>query len=1156
MFVPSNDSLMANTDALINLVTSQFVSRTQIEGNSSGRDFMSATLQHSMQNNTLWFTITTTEETHNITVPIPFVENGILFVRNNGIKRAVCNHYDVITERELNYLDAIQIIFLGDFSGFIDTVTSKKTMFVQQLAYAILNKNLSVVVYSLQKAINELVNKMPLHETDMNSWVMNNRLMMIDPMFEGLEDPNDRLNYQIMKNNKYFGNGWTSIGLSDGTLADKNYILKTDLRMYTPFGVAHHNPQRNLYSTLGMKGDEYPRIKSASMDDLMSHGIARKGWNFVTVYADIPDTFEDQIVIDNSHRDKFTTKERRVQCFGNMAVKEGEHVKYGQTLAISPDGQKEAFKVYAEDAWVKSIRKVNVSVGGLDKEAYEVIIVLKRNLKDGTKLTNMHGNKGVVHFEDIGYATNPKTGEKIKIDIVVSAKTIGKRKNHGQVLELLFNNMLEFEASENPIVRPISCSLGGTDGFGATTGGEVVVPAPRPITIPNDRVVTDVELELIDAKHVSMGFKKGSVLECDTYAGKFDALCGKVFWGVIKDAEDQLWAPGATTAVNGKGLRTAGLKFSTVEFRALETIFGEKNPVMDEVLSYVQGTDVVADLAEVLRSKMGIVNSKRPVINPLSVRIVDQSAGTLFKEESLAGTVADEFFYGDGCVIQLPVKFQTAVGIGMTPTYEGMAAFTEETYDRENYKALYTTDKLFVPSGLLRRPWKHASGLFGMSEAAVLLNNIIIFCKRMADEPEEPRHRNMLYNGIQRYYTSIAHSLSMKRGALATQAMSVRYPYSAKAVATLTNKIPMHHVEIHSEMAKQLNVKDGDPVLIERFPCLGFMGLRVQKVVVTDDPMCRFTIRASKNSLVSTNLDFDGDVIYIASFHTPEARAALEREWAAPAQAYWKYVDKLNNRKGGPFLHTMNLQDYGIKPFPAFTAESHAQVVGKLTGVKAQTGPVIAMAYNVTRVVESSGEALDPDMRAGIEMFIEKAGQSVFEQKHGGQSLHGIVLDAICKADVDALAEEGFDRKVADFICRIIKRKANEIGVPDLATFHEKKGATIVSKIVRANNKLYYASRAFLEGCELLEYINTPVVDLPSRIFNLTMSGTYSKKKTVLDKDYDNRLINQVGDDFKEACAALFRCIDTVVGFRRESVEINKAELGQLISTSGCTVGA
>lgn len=1157
MNVPSSDSIMAKADALINTITYQFISRTSIEGGNSGRDFMSATLQNCMRGNTLWFTLTTTEETHNITVPIPFVENGIVFIENNGTKRAVCNHYEVLTEREVDYLDAIQRIFLGDFNGIVTTVNVKKTMFVQQLAYSILNKNISVVVYSLQKAISEFVNKMPLHETDMNSWAMNQRLMLIDPMFDGLEDPNERLAYQVMKNTKYFPLGWTSIGLSDNTLADKNYILKRDLRDFTPFGRAHHNPQRNLYSTLGMKGDEYPRIVSASMNDLMCNNIVRKGWNFNTVYADIEDTFEDQIMVDNIHRDKFTLKERRVQCFGKMSVIEGQLLKYGQTLAIGPDGQKEAFKIHAEEAWVKSIKETTISVGGLDKEVFEVIITLKRNFKDATKLTNMHGNKGVIRFADLGYATNEKTGEKIKIDIIVSAKTIGKRKNHGQVLELLFNNLIDAETKEVAAIAPVSSTVYGNDGFGVNSSVITVTPAPARVVIPNDRIVSEEELAAIEAKHIELGFKEGAVLACDTYAGKFDALCGKVFWGVIKDPEDQLWAPGATTAVNGKGLRTAGLKFSSVEFRALETIFGKNNPVMDEVLSYVQGTDVVGNLAEVLRSKMGVVSNNRPIIYPQSVRIVDQSAGTLFKEESLAGTMADEFFFNDGCVLQLPVEFQTAIGVGLTPTYEGMKAFDHETFQpNENYRALYSTDKLFVPAGLLRRPWKHASGLYGMSEASVLLNNIIIFCKRMVDEPEEQRHRNMLYNGIQRYYTSIAHSLSMKKGALATQAMSVRYPYSAKAVATLSNEIPMHYVQIHRDMAKQLNVVDGDAVLVERFPCLGFMGVRVQKIAITDDPMCRFTIRASGNSLVSTNLDFDGDTIYIASFHTKEAKAALEREWATPTRPYWKHVDMLNNRKGKPFLHTMKLKDYGIKPFPEFTAESHAEVVGALTGVKAQTGPVVAMAYNITRVVESSGVVVDDELRAKLEMFIEKASQSVFQQKHdSGASLHDIVLNAICTGDVKALEKEGFDKGVAEFICSIIKQMAAIIGIPDLITFHAKKGPTVVSKIVKSFNKLYYASRAYMEGCELLEYINTPVVDLPSRIFQLTMSGTYSKKRTVLDREYDNRLIEQVGEGFKDACAGLFKCIDTLVGIKREPVAVDCECINQLITSRNCLVG-
>jgi len=159
------------------------------------------------------------------------------------------------------------------------------------------NGNASVVAYRFQQAVNEIVNKMPLHQTEMNSYVMNNRLVVVDEEFDSLVTPAQRLEYQVNKARRYFARGWTSIGLSDGTLADKNYILKLDLRKLSPFGMKYHNPQRNLYSTLGMVGDELPIIHSQSSKDLLDRGITRKGWNLFTAFVDIPDIFEDQIVV-------------------------------------------------------------------------------------------------------------------------------------------------------------------------------------------------------------------------------------------------------------------------------------------------------------------------------------------------------------------------------------------------------------------------------------------------------------------------------------------------------------------------------------------------------------------------------------------------------------------------------------------------------------------------------------------------------------------------------------------------------------------------------------------------------------------------------------------------------------------------------------------
>jgi hypothetical protein len=1165
-----------------NQVIGQFINRTEIEGRKGNKDFKNAQMSSTMRGNTLWFTIKVSDDAYHITVPIPFSKNNVTFIEANEVKRAVCNHFEVASNREINYFEAIRRIFIGSPMGLVLT-NGKKSSHLQELAWAIINNNLSIKIYALQKAVNEFVNKMPLHETYMNSYIMNQRLIFIDPAFDELSNPNDKLEYQVAKNKSFHHLGWTSIGLSDGTLADKNYILKCDLRAFTPFGQHHHNPQRNLYSTLGMKGDELPMITSTSGQELIDLGIQRRGWNLFTAYVDLPDTFEDQILVDKSHANKYTEKTRRIQCYGDIIVKEGQSLKFGQPLAKGPNGEVEFYKVKADKSYVSRIVTTKTSVGNIEVVVHNIIVVYRRYFKDATKFTNQHGNKGVIRMMDLGYAVDPATGKPRKIDVIVSAKTIKKRKNFGQVLEILHNNI-----SERSAVKPIttehkdhwsniaigasmhSCELNtkridkrvtvgttftdqwsniavGTSMHGAVRRHRKVSEIKseiKPLVIPDNHKVDENGMKLLKDNLEKYGIPRDGTWECDVSSVegvkgeivnhnkgiKVKAVCGPMFWGVIKDPEDQLWDNAATVRTNGKDLRTAGIKFGPVEFRALQTRFGADNPITDEILSYVQGIDGVSELIKILRSKKYEFENNKPIISFNDVKTVNQERGTIFREEAITGTICDENYFKNGFILELPVTYQTAVAYKDSEHYEGRVTLTPDTIDPNVHKNVYNTNRIYVPEGILRRPWRHGAGMYGLSELSVILNNIVIFSKEFIATTNDPevnsRTANILYRHICSYFNRIASILSTKRGEVATYGMSVRYPFSAKAVATLSNILPENTVEIHRDMAEIIGVHSGDYIIVERFPCLGFMGVRPQKVTVTDDPMCKYTIRASGNSLVSLNLDYDGDVLYVAAFHTPEAKMALEKEWNEPNKECWEMIHKLNTRKGSPSINEMTLDDFEISSFEDLTEEEHAIIVRKLTGVKAQTGPVIALAYNLMRILENSGLNIDKKTEVGIEMFIEKAGQSVFEQKHGGNSLCDVVLLAICTGDSQMLINEGFDANITNLICEVIKRKASSYGIHDLKGYHEKVGKTgsnIINRIVRTEHRIYFASRAVMEGCKLLECLEAPAVDLPSSIFKLTTSGKYDNCRTILDQKSDEKLLERLNDPkYKSACEAMF----------------------------------
>jgi len=1082
--------LESKTKLLRSSIIEQFIARTDIEGKKKNVDF-GIELNTKFENGSLWFIFSKNNDHHSFNIPIPYEDNGVFLIKQNEVRRAVCPYFIRKDDLTLSYFAVMQKIVCDDTTDFIPKALIKKIPFIQQIVYSYSNGNISTIIYNLQRAINEVINKMPLHETYLNSWVMNRRLVIIDPIFDSCKSPEDRLAYQIEKNRAYFDRGWTSIGLADGNLADKNYILTRDIRHLTPFGMHYHNPQRNLYSTLGMKGDELPKVRSQSMQDLMDQGITRKGWNFFTLFVDIPDVFEDQIMVDLEHKDKYITYEKRYECFDKLHVHKGKVIKKGQILSTSNSGTIKKFDINCDKARVKRITKSATNVGGTITEVSNVVIEYKRNFRDGVKLTNLHGNKGVIRMKDLGYAIDPRTGKSRKIDVIVSAKSIKKRKNFGQILEALLNNTQE----------------------------DVKV-------IPDNYKV--------DISYVSKILKMNNLPEdgtwvCNTYMGELEGICGEVFWGVIASVENALWDENTTIKRDIKGLRRAGLKLSHVEIRALETRFGKDNALLTEILSYAQGSDNIHENLKILKSKRGELPSDVPIYHVKDLLSVDQSSGTIVDEECIKNTIVDDYFATDGFIMQLPITYQVTLDDDGKVAHEGVANLLLPDSEK-----VYRFDKVYIPKSSMRKCWKHDNGKFGLNEIGVLVNNMLVMSHRYLADPQNTITIRMLYNSVYTYFSKISKILSTKRGYISRLGMSVRYPFSSKAVATLSNRLPENTVEIHRNMAKILRVTNGDVVLVERFPCLGFMSIRPQKIRITNDELCKYTIRVSGNSLCSLGLDFDGDVIYLASFHTEEAIKLLRKEWEQPNEMCYEVIQHLNNKVGVPETNCLNISDYHITPFEDLTADALAVLVDKATGVKSHTGPVIALSYNIMRILENSEVKDDQKVNVAIEVFLDRVGNTVFKQKHGVLSLHSIVIDAICTGDVDVLVKHGFNRDTSTTICNIIRKKAADIGINNLHSYHhkakEKGWSNVINRIVRKENKIYFASRANLEGCQLLEHLKADQVDIPSKVLKLVMSGKSDNAKTVLEDFMDNDAINTIKDtNNRDACKILMDYVEKML---------------------------
>lgn len=992
----------------------------------------------------LWLTFSRGQTSKSLTIPLPVItEKGLELLRNGDVVRVLCNYWLEREQKVLNFHGIVESILCEDVNVIKPTVTSGAPL-IHKIVKSFDKDMVAYMVSTTQRLINEVVNSMPLHETDMNSWAMNHRLIVIDPAFEEIRDPNSRLEYQVEKNKKYYeAFGWTSIGLSDGVLADKNVILTTNIRKLAPFS-EYHNPQRNLYSTLGMKGDEEPRVRSKSMQDLMEKGIVRKGWNLRTAILDTPLNFEDQILVDNSLRNLSHTLTRRFVIYGTkVRVKKNDEIKTNSILGFASDGSPVRMSLKCDTAKVLKVRSETTSLDGDPVETRVVVVEAKRFLRDGSKFSNCHGNKGIIRFADLGYEVDPRTGEANKIQVLMSGDSVNRRKNFGQLIELLTNKL-------NP----------GKD----------------PIVVEDDYFTEKIKWE--NALEAA-GFPKDGTSMVSTYCGEHSAIVGEIFWGVTKDPEDQCWDENRTDVTNNRELRTSGLKFSHVEIKALTTRFGPANALLKEIISYSQGVEMLEDEIKILRSARGELPANCPVIDAKDVGFVDTTQGVFHAVDEIKGTIVDDEFMPDGFILRLPCYFQVIVEKEDPDDF--VMGMPQEVQDPES-KTEYLYNSIFIPNALLRRCWRHGSSKWGLNTIGLYVNAIVAACHRYLDSGFVNDELNIM-RAVARYFINVAYTMGTKRGELSTYGMAIRYPKSARATAALSDNLPRDTIEIHRNMANKLGVKTGDVVIAERFPCLGFVSIRPQYVRVTDDPQCEYVIRASGNSLCSMNLDFDGDTLFVASFSNPDSIELLRKEMKNPNPICKNAIEQINARKV-PVLKEMSMEDFDVCRFPTPTNEEHAELIRKATGVKSHTGPVIALAYNLMRIVERNVPYENIEAHANLELLLDFLGNTVFKQKHGIKSLQEEATDAICLADVNAMVNLGFDRAPSEMLCNLIRKEAAATGIRNLKGYHDfiKKngGSKIINRIVRFRHKVYFATRASLGPFKLLDHLKADPVDLPS----------------------------------------------------------------------------
>lgn len=491
-------------------------------------------------------------------------------------------------------------------------------------------------------------------------------------------------------------------------------------------------------------------------------------------------------------------------------------------------------------------------------------------------------------------------------------------------------------------------------------------------------------------------------------------------------------------------MKKISVKLILQSFSSLVTTFGSNSCVVTEILSHRKDVDEGLEYLNTFNSVLG-PGIDADCVMPNELRALPRGESVFQNVEEIYDTVADpDMRAGYYLVLPEPV-----------PIYS-------------NKNVVGRVSKVYIPRGCTD-PWIHSSGFIVIPPTAVKANNLLVSCQNRANLP-----RKAYIMSVTRFLTEISSNLTGKNGVLTRTLFGVQYPHAVRGKALCSDRVRPFNVAMPYHMAQTLGVEPGQYVLGLRYPDLGTSSWIVCKVQeLLHGGEYSHSIIVGENSWTSTNLDFDGDTIYLMSLKTRDSNKELEKKfWLHDRRR--EIIDMLNEKKPYPETNSgMSLEHIDFTKREANDKETYLLAVQGLNAVKLRTAPTVGYLYAIERILETVC-GLSEDWRVEYEELFRRIAQMSIGAKHGVTPAFTQFRDAVENIDSAKSYRALIGLGIPDNVVTMLQSAITAQCISVLGKLPSKlKNVPIVASIIKRRHGMWRLTRTRMTCGEILGLLPT-----------------------------------------------------------------------------------